>query len=140
MEAKIQRTSFYSDCLGVFQGGGCRAAAFAGAFAEGYKIGVRFSEVAGTSAGSIIAALIAAGVDADALVERVRKLDFRSMLVPTSRPLFSDYGFRPPFLLRLFGRGLLRKVVINVQLVARRLLLETLGFWRWPEEKNPAAS
>ena len=28
--------------------------------------------------------------------------------------------------------------VINVQHVARRLLLETLGFWRWWEEHTPA--
>jgi hypothetical protein len=30
--------------------------------------------------------------------------------------------------------------VINVQHVARRLLLETLGFWRWPEEESAAAT
>ena len=60
----IYRTRFYSDCIGVFQGGGCRAAAFAGAYDAAFKLGVRFSEVAGTSAGAIVAALLAAGADA----------------------------------------------------------------------------
>ena len=38
----IYKTRFYSDCIGVFQGGGCRAAAFGGAYDEAFKLGVRF--------------------------------------------------------------------------------------------------
>ena len=55
------RTNHFTNVLGVFQGGGVRGAALAGAYAEAHARGVRFSAVAGTSAGSIVAALIAAG-------------------------------------------------------------------------------
>lgn len=54
-------TTLFANCLGVFQGGGCRAIAYAGAYEEAVKRGIYFSEVAGTSAGAIFAALIAAG-------------------------------------------------------------------------------
>lgn len=46
---------------GVFQGGGCKAVAFIGAYEAAIENGVCFTEFAGTSAGSIIAAIIAAG-------------------------------------------------------------------------------
>jgi len=82
------RTRFYSDCIGVFQGGGCRAAAFGGAYAAAYQLGVRFTEVAGTSAGSIVAALLAAGATPDYLLQHLRSLDFCSLL---SRPVRSTF-------------------------------------------------
>jgi predicted acylesterase/phospholipase RssA len=88
LQGRIYQTRFYSDCFGVFQGGGCRAAGFAGAYAAAHKFGVRFSAVAGTSAGSIIAALLAAGSEPEFLLKKVRDLDFNSLLVPVSRPLF----------------------------------------------------
>jgi hypothetical protein len=34
----IYRTRFYSDCIGIFQGGGCRAAAFGGAYDTAFKL------------------------------------------------------------------------------------------------------
>ena len=49
------------NCLAVFQGGGCKAVAYIGAYEAALEKGIIFSEVAGTSAGSIIASLIAAG-------------------------------------------------------------------------------
>lgn len=79
-EPAIYRTRFYADCAGVFEGGGCRAAAYAGAYSAAYRHGVRFSEVAGTSAGAIVAALIAAGADPDYLLNELRELDFRHFL------------------------------------------------------------
>ena len=51
----MAKTEFFHSCLGVFQGGGCRAAALVGAYEEAVNRGVHFTEVAGTSAGSIIA-------------------------------------------------------------------------------------
>jgi predicted acylesterase/phospholipase RssA len=56
-----EQTRFFRTCVGVFQGGGCRGAALAGAYQEAVARGVTFAEVAGTSAGSIVAALIGAG-------------------------------------------------------------------------------
>jgi predicted acylesterase/phospholipase RssA len=88
VQASIYQTRFYSDCFGVFQGGGCRAAGFAGAYAAAHKLGVRFSAVAGTSAGSIVASLLAAGSEPTYLLQKVRALDFESLLVPPSRRLF----------------------------------------------------
>ena len=84
----IYKTQFYSDCSGVFECGGCRASAFAGAYEAVYSLGVRFSEVAGTSAGAIVAALIAAGAEHDYLLKELRKLDFRAFLSVPRRPLF----------------------------------------------------
>lgn len=86
----IYRTRFYSDCIGVFQGGGCRAAAFAGAYEAAFKLGVRFSEVAGTSAGSIIAALLAAGADPEFVLSKIKTLDFLKLLVKPTRSTFNN--------------------------------------------------
>ena len=70
-------TKYFGNCKGVFQGGGCKAIAYVGAYREAYERGVNFSEVAGTSAGSIIAVLIAAGASPDKLESIVSKIDFR---------------------------------------------------------------
>lgn len=48
-------------CLGVFQGGGARGVAYAGALAAFRRNGMWFDGVAGASAGAITAALVAAG-------------------------------------------------------------------------------
>lgn len=79
-------TKYYTSCRGVFQGGGCRAIALAGAYDSAHAAGVRFSEVAGTSAGSIIAALIGAGASPTQLYGAMRELDYNAFLVP-SKPL-----------------------------------------------------
>ena len=80
-------TRFFKTCRGVFQGGGCRAAALVGAYAMAHQVGVRFAEVAGTSAGSILAALIAAGADPKYIEVAVRDLDFRSLLARSEGPI-----------------------------------------------------
>jgi predicted acylesterase/phospholipase RssA len=75
-----RKTRFFQTCYGVFQGGGCRGAAYVGAYAEAVDRGVRFVEVAGTSAGSIIAVLIAAGASPLQLRQIIGRLDFRQLL------------------------------------------------------------
>ncbi len=57
-----------------------RAAAFAGAYAEAITHGLRFNAVAGTSAGSIVAALIAAGATPDFILEEIAKTNFKDLL------------------------------------------------------------
>lgn len=47
--------------FGIFEGGGVKGAALAGAVAAAYEFGVRFRGVGGTSAGAVVAALYAAG-------------------------------------------------------------------------------
>jgi len=81
----MAKTSFFKSCLGVFQGGGCRAAAFVGAFEEAVASGVSFAEVAGTSAGSIVASLIGAGASPKDLRDAIAKIDFRSFVAPPDR-------------------------------------------------------
>ncbi len=76
----MSKTIFFRSCLGVFQGGGCRAAALVGAYDEALKRGVQFIEVAGTSAGSIIAVLVGAGATPDQLLQFVKELDFTGLL------------------------------------------------------------
>lgn len=85
-------TKYYTSCRGVFQGGGCRAVALAGAYESAYAAGVRFSEVAGTSAGSLIAALIGAGATPDQLYNALKELDYDEFLVHP-KPL----GFQKTF-------------------------------------------
>jgi predicted acylesterase/phospholipase RssA len=77
-----QRTTFFESCRGVFQGGGCRAAALAGAIYAANRCGVNFTAVAGTSAGSIVAALIGAGAEPSFIMKNVKDLDFRRLLRP----------------------------------------------------------
>jgi predicted acylesterase/phospholipase RssA len=73
------RTQHFSNCLGVFEGGGVRTAAFAGAYKAAIKAGIGFSDVAGTSGGSIAAALVATGAEPDVVWEHVQSLDFANL-------------------------------------------------------------
>jgi predicted acylesterase/phospholipase RssA len=76
----MAKTSFFKSCLGVFQGGGCRAAAFVGAFEEAVSSGVSFTEVAGTSAGAIVASLIGAGAQPKDLRGAIASMNFNSFV------------------------------------------------------------
>lgn len=74
MKESITYTKYFDNCLAVFQGGGCKAIAYVGAFESAYKRGVIFNELAGTSAGALIAAMIAAGAKPDDLKQLVDEL------------------------------------------------------------------
>lgn len=73
-------SKYFNSCKGVFQGGGCKAIAYIGAYKRAYERGVFFSELAGTSAGSIIAALIAAGAKPEKLYSIVKKTNFTQLV------------------------------------------------------------
>lgn len=73
---------YFNSCKGVFQGGGCKAIAYIGAYKRAYERGVFFSELAGTSAGSIIAALIAAGAKPKQIYDIVKGTDFKGLVEP----------------------------------------------------------
>ncbi|HSD77462.1 MAG TPA: patatin-like phospholipase family protein [Solirubrobacteraceae bacterium] len=62
----------------VFEGGGVKGVGLAGAYAELHRRGFRPKSVAGTSAGAITAALVAAGYTPDELDEIVFTLPYRS--------------------------------------------------------------
>lgn len=88
----MARTKYFQNCLGVFQGGGCKASAYVGAYKEATKWGVSFSELVGTSAGSIIAVFIAAGASPEDLKSIINELDFNKFLSsPTKIP-----KYKPP--------------------------------------------
>jgi NTE family protein len=60
----------------VFEGGGVKGIALVGAFSVLEERGYEPQNMAGASAGAIVAALIAAGYDADALKEIIAELDY----------------------------------------------------------------
>jgi len=69
---------------GVFEGGGVKGIAFAGAIKAAEEVGVReWVNVAGASAGAITASLLAVGYTADEIEEALEETDYR---------LFADYG------------------------------------------------
>jgi NTE family protein len=81
---------------GVFEGGGVKGIALVGAIAETEARGYQFENVAGTSAGAIVASLIAAGYTAAELKEIIGALDYekfkdKSMLdrIPLIGPAIS---------------------------------------------------
>jgi NTE family protein len=73
---------------GVFSGGGIKGFALIGAIQEIEKRGFQFERVAGTSAGSIVAALIAAGYGSSEMEQLLDELDLtkfldaRKMIIP----------------------------------------------------------
>lgn len=79
MRFEANKDIYYSNCSGVFQGGGCKAIAYIGAYEVACEHGIMFSELAGTSAGSIFAAAIALGATPKQLKEFVLNLDFMSL-------------------------------------------------------------
>ena len=81
-ETAIPSTTLFKTCRGVFQGGGCRGAAHIGAYDAAVQSGIELVEVAGTSAGSVIAALIGAGATPQYLLSHQEKLGFSGLLKP----------------------------------------------------------
>lgn len=65
---------------GVFQGGGVKGISLAGAVRAAEKYGASFNQVAGTSSGSIVASMIAAGFKAEEMKELILATSFQSFL------------------------------------------------------------
>ena len=70
-----RRVDQFTSCKGVFQGGGVKGLAYVGAYKAAVEAGVNFTEVCGTSAGSIFAAFIAAGATPEQLQNIVDRMD-----------------------------------------------------------------
>lgn len=98
------KTLYFSNCMAAFEGGGVKGAAYAGAYEEAMAAGIRFSEVAGSSAGSVVAALIAAGASASSIRMRMLDTDFAALIKPP-RPDKAPYKKSG---LPLFAGALLR--------------------------------
>lgn len=67
-------------CDAVFEGGGVKGIAFVGAIQETERRGFNFNQIAGTSAGSITASLLAAGYKGKELEELMDELSFLHFL------------------------------------------------------------
>lgn len=67
---------------GVFEGGGVRGVALAGAAAAALDAGYEFDRVAGTSAGALVAALLAADYTPDEIAGSVCETSWRELLQP----------------------------------------------------------
>ncbi|MCG7383582.1 patatin-like phospholipase family protein [Paenibacillus sp. ACRRY] len=65
---------------GVFEGGGVKGISLAGAVQSAQDYGVQFNRVAGTSSGSIVASLIAAGYRAEEMKSIIENTPFASLL------------------------------------------------------------
>lgn len=72
----------------VFEGGGIRGLAHVGALKVAEEQGYRWQHVAGTSAGAIIAALVAAGYTADELYQIMKTFDFKRFMDTPDSLLF----------------------------------------------------
>ncbi len=81
--------------MAAFEGGGVRGAAHAGAYEAAIDAGVRFTQVAGSSAGSIVAALVAAGATPAFVRRKLLETDFNSL---QSHPREEDAPFGTPVL------------------------------------------
>ncbi|MDR0856073.1 MAG: patatin-like phospholipase family protein [Clostridiales bacterium] len=93
-------------CKAVFEGGGVRGTGYAGAIAAFEEAGYTFTSVAGSSAGAIVASLVAAGYSAAEMKEVIVALDYSTFVkkdfldyLGTVGKLFSvglDYGVYDP--------------------------------------------
>lgn len=68
---------------GVFEGGGVKAIALAGAVKAAEERKMQFHQVAGTSSGAIVASFLAAGYRADGLKQMIMETPFSEFLVQT---------------------------------------------------------
>lgn len=125
------KTRYFANTLGVFEGGGVRAAAFAGAYAEAIARGLRFNAVAGTSAGSIVAALIAAGAPPEFVLEELAKTSFGDLLCASKE---TDRPFEHPSRLVSMGKVLPGALGSIATIVRDGGLHSSVRIERWIED------
>lgn len=87
----------------VFEGGGVKGIGLVGAVVEAERRGYRWVNLAGTSAGAIVAALLAAGYTGEELAAILMDLDFRRFMDPS---LLGRIPLAGPVLSLLLDNGL----------------------------------
>ena len=108
------------DCDIVIQGGGVKGIAFAGALTALTEVGYQGRNFAGTSAGAMVAALLAAGYTADEITTQMQNVDYQKAMGETlidkfgiggkSISLFDTYGiYNNNYIENLMTKLLLRK-------------------------------
>ncbi|WP_341348037.1 patatin-like phospholipase family protein [Paenibacillus sp. FSL H3-0469] len=103
----------------VFEGGGVKGVALAGAVEATERSGRSFGRVAGTSSGSIIASLLAAGYSGETMSRIIRRTPFTSFL---KRGALYNTAFVGPALRVLLKKGLYSGEALEAWI--RGLLLE----------------
>lgn len=103
----------------VFEGGGVKGIALAGAVEATERAGRTFGRVAGTSSGSIIASLLAAGYSGETMSRIIRRTPFTSFL---KRGALYNTAFVGPALRVLLKKGLYSGQALEAWI--RNLLLE----------------
>lgn len=73
---RIKRVRQMPRCNGVLEGGGVKGIGHVGAIQALEQAGYQFHRVAGSSAGAIVAALVAAGYHGDEMAELMKTLDY----------------------------------------------------------------
>lgn len=107
------KTFYFSNCMAAFEGGGVRGAAYAGAYCAAVDAGIRFSRVAGSSAGAIVAALVAAGASPSSIRRRLLETDFTALTAPAQAGAapFKKSGLpKVAVLARLIGNSWISKI------------------------------
>ena len=110
----MKKTQFFQSARAAFQGGGVKGIALIGAYKAAFERGVNLSEVAGTSAGAVIAALIGGGASPSFLIKRVRAIDYSAFLAPPSKEieLLRDFRFSlAAILLRIAGDSFHSRII-----------------------------
>jgi NTE family protein len=82
--------NYYADA--VFEGGGVKGTAFLGALRCFSDAGIHCRKVAGTSAGAITAAVVAAGFSSDELEAIVGDLDYMNEILSRKNPLIFNHS------------------------------------------------
>lgn len=88
-------------CNGVFEGGGVRGIGHVGAAWKMERAGFRFADLAGSSAGAIVAALLAAGYSSRELKTEMESLDYLKLKGKDWIDYFGTAGKALSILLRL---------------------------------------
>lgn len=107
---------------GVFSGGGVKGIAIIGAIKAIEEKGFKFKRVAGTSAGSIIASLVAAGYSSDEIFKMMDEINLKDFLDPRKTLLPAPFG---KWILLYWRLGLYKGNVLE-EWIAEKLALKGL--------------
>jgi NTE family protein len=120
----------------VLEGGGVKGIGLVGAISVLEAAGYRFERVAGTSAGSIVGALVAAGMTSAEMYDVMTELDYAKFRDPT---LLTRIPLVGPFLSLLVHQGIHRGDYVE-SFVAEQLKSKGVRTWADLERIDPGSS
>jgi NTE family protein len=120
----------------VLEGGGVKGIGLVGAISVLEAAGYRFERVAGTSAGSIVGAMVAAGMTSAEMRDVMNELDYRAFRDPT---WLTRVPFVGPFLSLLVHQGVYAGDYVE-RFVADHLRAKGVCEWSDLERDDPGSS